>query len=265
LESLLQIKSFIDKAGVLKSWNRQAGQNKGYCKGGWVGVKCYYNKQVVDTIMLTRIKDTIQALQGHLPPASAFQGLPGLQVFCIAGQPTLVGTLPPDWSSLQNLQYVGLLNNGLSGSLPSSWGQLRQLKSLWLWGNKLSGPLPDAYKALTAIEKMELTNNSLSGSLPPSWGQLRKLSTLTLNDNKLSGPLPDAYKALTALAYLGLGKNSLTGSVPPSWVSMTQLEQLVLLGNAKLSGCLPKTWRQQLTGWNLQKNVLNGTALKGFC
>jgi hypothetical protein len=263
LESLLQIKAFIDKAGVLKSWSRQAGQNKGYCKGGWVGVYCNDgDKQVVSSIMLLHSNNS-QSLQGQLPPATAFQGLPGLALLAIGNQPTLAGTLPPDWSSLQKLQIVGLGNNSLTGSLPPSWGQLRQLKGLYLFSNKLSGPLPDAYKTLAVIEELALGNNSLTGSLPPSWGQLRQLKELNLRGNKLSGPLPDAYKALTALTQLYLGDNSLTGSVPPSWASMTQLKLLVLSGNPKLRGCLPTSWK--LTGFNVQMFVMDKTDLKGFC
>jgi hypothetical protein len=261
LESLLQIKSYIDKAGVLKSWNRQAGQNKGYCKSDWVGVLCK-DEQVVYAL---DIPYYVEGLQGQLPPASAFQGLPGLIVFIIVGQPGLVGALPPDWSSLQKWQVVRLAHNSLTGSLPPSWGQLRQLRSLNLFYNKLSGPLPDAYKALTAMQDLQLSDDSLTGSLPPSWGQLRHLVTLYLWGNKLSGPLPDAYKTLTALINLGLRDNSLTGSVPPSWASMTQLKQLWLSHNPKLSGCLPTSWKQQLTGWDVQWLVFNGTALKESC
>jgi hypothetical protein len=261
LESLLQVKSFIDKAGVLKSWNRQAGQDKRYCVD-WVGVNC--KEQEVHEITFFSWA-TIQGLQGQLPPASALQGLPGLTWFEINDQPALAGTLPPDWSSLQKLQSVRLSNNSLTGSLPPSWGQLRQLKVLYLYRNKLSGPLPDAYKALTAIEALWLYMNSLTGSLPPSWGQLRQLKELYVFSNKLSGPLPDAYKALTALTSLSLGSNSLTGTIPPSWASMTQLKDLGVWYNPKLSGCLPTSWKQQLTGFDVQVSDIFGTALKGFC
>ena len=116
---------------------------------------------------------------------------------------------------------------------------------------------------------MLLSTNNLTGSLPPSWGQLRQLQWLYLSSNKLSGPLPDAYKALTALTKLWLNGNSLTGSVPPSWASMTQLKDLWLSDNPKLRGCLPTSWKQQLTDsvvqGSVQKRVLNRTALKGFC
>jgi hypothetical protein len=214
LESLLQVKSFIDKAGVLKSWSRQAGQNKGYCSFDWVGVWC--SEQVVYEISLFS-RDIVHGLQGQLPPASAFQGLPGLTKVEMRHQPALAGTLPPDWSRLQKLQHVWLEENSLTGSLPPSWGQLRQLKELVLFSNKLSGPLPDAYKSLTALTSLRLSNNSL------------------------------------------------TGSVPPSWASMTQLKDLGLSGNPKLSGCLPTSWMQQLTRFNVRGSDVYTTALKGFC
>eukprot|EP00775_Hariotina_reticulata_P015368 gene15368-biopygen16523 len=174
LESLLRIKRSIDRAGVLKSWSRQAGQDKGYCRNNWVGVSCSDDGQVVYKLSLGN--NIIQGrLQGQLPPASAFRGLPGLKWFAIYQQPGMVGTLPADWSNLLQLQDVWLSNNSLTGTLPPSWGQLKQLKVLSLWGNKLSGPLPDAYKALTALQKLELGFNALAGTLPPSWGQLRQL------------------------------------------------------------------------------------------
>jgi Leucine-rich repeat (LRR) protein len=213
LESLLQIKAFIDKAGVLKSWSRQAGQDQGYCKGNWVGVTCTDDRQVVYAITLSNLKNT-EGLQGQLPSASAFQGLTGLTLVNIGDQPALVGTLPPDWSSLQKLQDLQLVNNNLASSLPPSWGQLGQLKVLYLHDNKLSCPLPDAYKTLTAMKDLSLYNNSLTGSLPPSWGQLRQLKGLYLYDNRMSGPLPDAYKTLTAMEDVWLYDNSLTGSLP---------------------------------------------------
>eukprot|EP00775_Hariotina_reticulata_P003414 gene3414-biopygen5106 len=292
LESLLQIKQFIDTAGVLNSWDRQAGQNKGYCRSDkWVGVSCTSDKQVVVGITLSQnniqgsqgvnnnnnnrnnnYNNKIQqGLTGQLPPASAFQGLRGLTVLDISFQQGLVGNLPPDWSSLQQLKHVQLVFTSVAGTLPPSWGQLRQLKKLKLFGNQLSGPLPDAYRALTAMEDLQLHINSLSGTLPSSWGQLRQLKlrqlgALRLQNNKLSGPLPDAYKSLTELIGLDLCGNSFSGSVPPSWSSMTSLKLVLLYGNPKLSGCLPTSWRQQLTSsWDVQDNIVSGTALKGFC
>eukprot|EP00775_Hariotina_reticulata_P003198 gene3198-biopygen4856 len=228
LESLLEIKKFIDKAGMLKDWDREFGQGKGYCrepppggdlpmefpfrKGKWHGVYCSTDRQVVVQIILNNYNGNL-GLQGQLPPASAFQGLPGLRLLDISDQRGLVGTLPQGW-------YI-----------------------------------------LKQLEVLRLAKNSLSGSLPPAWLHLRQLTMLLLSGNRMSGPLPYEYKALTSLNDLSLGNNSLTGTVPPSWASMNQLEEVNLWGNANLSGCLPNSWKQHLVKWD----VVKGTGLKGFC
>jgi hypothetical protein len=107
--ALLCIKSSVDTTGVLQRWTLEAGANGGYCQ--WAGVSCTGGK--VNSIDLRR--DTgAKTLRGVLPPAAAFTGLDGLARFALTRQPGISGTLPADWSQLQQLQDVRLSANALA-------------------------------------------------------------------------------------------------------------------------------------------------------
>jgi Leucine-rich repeat (LRR) protein len=261
LEALLRIKEHIDKDGVLRDWFRASGANGGYCE--WLGVNCTDGKVTAINLWYGTKKVGVAAkltgLKGKLPPASAFQGLNGLTFITIGDQTTIQGTLPDDWSQLQQLQFLSVANNSLTGSIPSSWGSLENLATLGLWNNKLTGTIPDSFSALSALKELGLNVNLLSGSIPASLGSLKGLTDLKLFGNQLTGTIPDTLGALTSLKTLSLGTNFLVGGIPASLCSLTQLQILVLSFN-KLTSAIPDcfgslTSLQQL---RLGVNSLNG-------
>lgn len=99
--ALLRIKAHIDTDGVLQGWYAAAGANNSYCS--WTGVSCTTSGQV-SALQIWSAQTT--RLKGKLPPAAAFQGLSSLTTFALAEQPGISGTLPADWSRLQQLQDI---------------------------------------------------------------------------------------------------------------------------------------------------------------
>jgi hypothetical protein len=51
----------------------------------------------------------------------------------------LEGTLPPEWSNMEENTYFGLYSNKLTGTLPPSWGKAKSLTTIFLGNNQLSG------------------------------------------------------------------------------------------------------------------------------
>jgi Leucine-rich repeat (LRR) protein len=108
-----------------------------------------------------------------------------------------------------------------------------------------------------------------AGTLPSSWGALTNLKALGLSGNKLTGTLPDSWSNMAALQELYLGMNRLVGTVPASWGRLTNLRGVDLTYNEGLTGCLPRTWRDQINN-NGRITLGNGlrygnTGITGFC
>jgi hypothetical protein len=252
--ALLRIKGSVDTTGVLTGWTVDAGANGGYCQ--WVGVSC--NGNTVHGIEL-RPNKGVKGLKGVLPPAAAFEGLENLAQFILAGHQGVSGTIPEDWSQLQQLRDVRLSGNSLAGTIPSSWGNMSSLQVLYLWGNALSGRIPSSFGGLLAMQDIDLSSNALTGTIPDTLSALVALTNLMLNDNKLSGTLPSSLGALSRLEYLHLGSNRLSGSLPESLSRLVMLQELLLSYNS-LTGTLPESYSalQALIVLGLAENALIG-------
>jgi hypothetical protein len=284
LEALLRIKASIDTTDMLQTWSRASGANGGYCN--WTGVQCGSGRSVQSI----NINDTVVAsgLQGTLPPAAAFSGLDNLTSIVFINQASIGGTLPADWSVLQQLQVIQLysltdkdIRGSLTGPLPSPWGSLARLRELVLNFNDLSGTIPESFASLGALEMLslynnrldgsiptlpqrlqvlDLDNNQLSGRMPDSMTNLTRLRSMYLASNQLTGPIPDSLKSLTRLETLELSANQITGPLPSWFSNMRSLMQLRLLGN-RLTGTLPESWSSLRSLWTmlLGNNRLTGT------
>jgi hypothetical protein len=123
-----------DTTGLLKEWIIASGTKGGFCN--WKGVLCTNGTSTVYSINIWyETLKGITGLRGKLPPASAFQGLSNLTSITIGDQAGITGTLPADWSRLQQMEELWLGNNGLTGTIPSSWGSVVGLKVLYLFKN----------------------------------------------------------------------------------------------------------------------------------
>ena len=63
-----------------------------------------------------------------------------------------------------------LQNNNVTGILPPEWSTLSEIQGIELHGNTLTGPLPDEWGILTKLHYLDLTDNDLSGTLP-AWNK----------------------------------------------------------------------------------------------
>ncbi|KAM7467749.1 hypothetical protein LguiB_015311 [Lonicera macranthoides] len=80
----------------------------------------------------------------------------------------LVGNIPPEFSSLEELISLNLSRNNLSGNIIQQIGQMRMLESIDFSRNHLSGQIPTGLSNLTFLSVLDLSNNNLSGKIPPS-------------------------------------------------------------------------------------------------
>ncbi|XVF04200.1 hypothetical protein REPUB_Repub05bG0061900 [Reevesia pubescens] len=78
----------------------------------------------------------------------------------------LVGEIPEELTSLQELVALNLSKNSLTGKILKKIGQLRQLQSLDLTRNKFFGNTPSSLSELTILASLDLSYNHLSGKIP---------------------------------------------------------------------------------------------------
>jgi DNA-binding SARP family transcriptional activator len=89
------------------------------------------------------------------------------------------------------------------------------------------------------ITQIVLPNNGLSGTLPAEISNLRELSILDLTENAIGGRIPRDLGSIRHLNTLNLSYNQFQGRIPPELGNLRELGDLVLKGNASLSGPIP--------------------------
>ncbi|KAI4302582.1 hypothetical protein MLD38_038308 [Melastoma candidum] len=175
--------------------------------------------------------------------------------------PGLIGTLPPSFGSLGQLQSLVLLENGLGGNIPFEIGNLGNLKRLVMSESGFEGNIPDSLGRLSNLLILDMSGNKLSGSIPTSLQGLTSLLKLDLSGNSLGGPVPGELANLKSLVLLDLGKNNLTGGLARWIQDMVSLEELVMSHNPNLGGDL------KAINWGNVKNLrsldLTNIGLKG--
>ena len=143
----------------------------------------------------------------------------------------LLGTIPPEFARLANLETLDLQINGLTGTIPPEFGGLANLEVLRLSRNSLRGVIPPELGGLANLEVLQLDRNLLRGRIPPGIGGLANLQVLWLHRNELTGPIPPELRASRSLSSLDFGGNSLSGVIP-SWLGeLTELSYLSLRNN----------------------------------
>nr|TKS17504.1 putative receptor protein kinase TMK1 [Populus alba] len=133
---------------------------------------------------------------------------------------SLSGTLPPEISTLSELQSLSVQGNQLSGDLPSL-ANLTNLQYIFLDSNNFTSIPPGFFQGLTGLQTLSIGNNvNLSPwKLPTDLAQCTSLTTLTANDCQLFGSIPDVFGSLPSLQNLRLSYNNLTGVLPPSFAN----------------------------------------------
>ncbi|TYI03499.1 hypothetical protein ES332_A11G343800v1 [Gossypium tomentosum] len=150
----------------------------------------------------------------------------------------LLGTLPPNLTSLPFLQKIDLTRNYLSGPIPPEWGSMR-LVSISLLGNRLTGSISGELANLRNLTSLILENNDLFGTLPAALGNLSKLERLHLSSNKFTGEIPEVFARLTSLKEFRISNNNFTGQILDFiFQNWTNLEHTYMEGSG-LSGPIP--------------------------
>ncbi|KAK1413933.1 hypothetical protein QVD17_29670 [Tagetes erecta] len=150
-----------DEKNALLSFFHQVRPNPTYiwntmeppCKTPWKGVECDATNKTVWYL--------------RLPAASLTGDIP-------------LGTI----GKLTSLRYLSLHGNHLKGSIPSDFSGLEDLKSLFLQDNFFSGKLP----RIKALILLNVSNNNLSGPIPSSLSKFPE-SVFFKNDNLCGAPL----------------------------------------------------------------------------
>ncbi|KAG8386754.1 hypothetical protein BUALT_Bualt03G0181900 [Buddleja alternifolia] len=226
-----------------------------------------------------------------VPPNTPLFNSP-LQQLSLRSNPALVGTIPPQISSLKSLQILTLSQNKLSGQIPvqifslSSLlhldlsynmltseislqvGNLRNLVGLDLSYNKLTGPIPSSIGDLNNLQKLDLSSNSLTGTFPQTLEKLNSLVFLALSNNRLRGNLFPGGVTLTGLKnleYFLMDDNPMFVSLPVEFGQLKKLQEL-RLSNSGYSGKIPPTYSglMNLSTLSLQNNRLSGEIPAGF-
>ncbi|MEM6319990.1 MAG: 3-coathanger stack domain-containing protein [Bacteroidota bacterium] len=88
---------------------------------------------------------------------------------------------------------LDLSANNLIGNIPYELGSLEELTLLNLSNNQLNGSIPNGLGSLSKLTTLKLHNNELTDSLPALMGNLSNLDTLFLQNNQLVGCFPSSY------------------------------------------------------------------------
>lgn len=212
-----------------------------------------------------------------------------LQQLSLRSNPSLVGPIPPQFSSLKYLQILTLSQNRLSGPIPVKIFSLTTLVHLDFSYNMLTGIIPPQLGSLGSLQGLDLSYNSLTGIIPATIGQLNLLQKLDLSSNMLSGSIPVSIENLNSLVFLALSNNKLKGNFPKGISKLQSLQYFIMddnpmfiplpielgmlvklqelrLANSGYTGSLPPSLSQlkNLTTLSLQNNRLTGGIPLGF-
>ncbi|KAJ8774370.1 hypothetical protein K2173_011619 [Erythroxylum novogranatense] len=173
---------------------------------------------------------------------------------------SLRGVLPPEISTLSELQTFSVQNNMLSGDIPS-FANLTNLQSIFLDNNNFSSVPVGCFQGLTSLQTLSMGNNEnlAPWQLPLDLAASTTLTNLTVNQANVFGSIPDIFGSLPSLQNLRLSYNNLTGALPLS-VADSGIQNLWLNNQQMgLSGRIDvlASMTQLVQVW-LQKNQFTG-------
>ncbi len=167
---------------------------------------------------------SFSGLEGFMPPVTSF---PGTLMELRLDNNRIRGTLPDDWSSLDQLQDLNLAENRLSGSTPAKLPT--SLRRLTLSFNVL-----ESMSAVNdGLEELDVGYNGMKSALPPLPASLK---LFVGNNNKFKGPIPPLPANITLFS---ARENVLTGGLP---ANLPPGLTFFLVDNNVLIGTIPGTW-----------------------
>ncbi|KAJ9559373.1 hypothetical protein OSB04_013987 [Centaurea solstitialis] len=151
-------------------------------------------------------------LSGYVP--KGIFGLSSLTLGLDLSYNRLVGSLPTEVGSLQNMVVLDISNNMMSGIIPVSLGTCTSLVELVMAGNNFQGELPTSIRSLRGLEVLDLSRNNFTGRIPEYLGDFMFLNTLNLSLNGFDGKLPEegAFRNVSKVSIYGNAK--LCGGLP---------------------------------------------------
>jgi hypothetical protein len=192
---------------------------------------------------LTRLTQlTTLSLRGTVlysgPLLSSLGDMSQLQILKLSGGPNNIGTLPPQWSLLQNLQQLVLYDMTLNGSLPASYANMTTLDGFRLYTSTFAqgAQLPSEWSAMKNLTQIDIRHvRGLSGSVPTTWKTgLPKLNSLALyNVTSLDATMADYWGVIARPGAPSTDtvadRNGLAGHVACSYAGSSQVSAATVL------------------------------------
>ncbi|KAL3325661.1 hypothetical protein AABB24_036745 [Solanum stoloniferum] len=225
-------------------------------------IQCFTHTKTTISIQENRILQQLSirsnpSLIGTIP--TQISSLKSLQILTLS-QNNLLGQIPPQIFTLNSLIHLDLSYNNLTGQIPDQIGNLINLIGLDLSYNSLTNPIPSTLGLLKSLQKLDLSSNSLTGKIPQTIEKLQSLNFLALSNNKLSGNFPKGIHKLQALQYFLMDDNPMMFITLPDEFSQLHKLQELSLSSSGYSGKIPSSYSQlvNLTTLSLQNNRLTG-------
>eukprot|EP00534_Pseudo-nitzschia_fraudulenta_P006134 CAMPEP_0201183168 /NCGR_PEP_ID=MMETSP0851-20130426/123000_1 /ASSEMBLY_ACC=CAM_ASM_000631 /TAXON_ID=183588 /ORGANISM="Pseudo-nitzschia fraudulenta, Strain WWA7" /LENGTH=793 /DNA_ID=CAMNT_0047467857 /DNA_START=74 /DNA_END=2458 /DNA_ORIENTATION=+ len=156
----------------------------------------------------------------------------------VLGENNLDGTLPPELSLLEKLQFLMVARNKISGVLPVSLFSIPTLGTVDVGNNKITGVIPPSVGDAANLNSLNVENNAMSGRLTRSIGRAANLGYLNLKSNQFESELPIEFFNLQKMRHLDIGDNKFVGTFPNEISNMRALE-ILTLGPNKFTGTIP--------------------------
>lgn len=179
----------------------------------------------------------------------------------------LGGTIPAWIFELPLESKLSLSGIDLIGSIPTEIGTLENIKEIYLVENKLSGPLPAEIGKLSNVEIFFFQTNNLIGTLPAEIFETGKLTDINGYDNNLIISIPKEIGMSTNLIEFSFSDNDFTGSIPTEIGRLSKLTDFIISNKERsfsdttgISGEIPT---EIGTMADLQKVDLSGHFLTG--
>lgn len=167
-------------------------------------------------------------------------------------QATSLKSLLLDSTKIRSLNGIGLGRslvdidvrfNNLDGPIPPEISSLVNLESFTCSHNAFTGTVPEL-TAIRTLTTLRMGNNEFTGTLP-SFSKHPLLKTIDLSENSLVGPIPGTLLSSVAESeevFLDLSSNMLTGTVPGELARFEDLT--IFLRDNRIEGINPNLCEQ---------------------
>lgn len=134
------------------NWNTDAH----YCS--WTGVTCNSAAAVISLDL------SEMGMSNALPQEIGC--LQFLKTLYVNENPNMVSSIPEAICALENLQYLQMINAGLSGDIPTCLCNLAFAQYIYLSNNRLTGTIPACFGSMQFLRELHLDCNTLTGDVP---------------------------------------------------------------------------------------------------